>query len=213
MTKGYIKSVENFVKEGKESLVLSGKDKNNEWLAIKIYRVEYSDFKNMWQYLAGDPRFSGLKKDRRMVVFTWCKREFKNLKIAYDAGINCPKPITFNENVLVSEFIGENGELAPPLSEIKFNPEDAQWVYNFILEQMEKIVKAGLIHTDFSSYNILFFNKPYIIDFSQAVPLKHPMAKEFLKRDIKNMNSYFKKLGAKVKNEDELFNKLSEMIE
>jgi len=211
--RGFIKTVESLVKEGKESLVLSGKDKNENWLAIKVYRIEYSDFKNMWKYLAGDPRFSGLKKNRRLVVSTWCKREFKNLKIVYEAGVSCPKPITFNENVLVTEFIGKDGKLAPMLSNMKFNLEDARWIYEFLLGQMEKIVKAGLIHTDFSEYNILFFNRPYIIDFSQAVPLRHEMAKEFLKRDIKNINSYFKKLGVEVKDEEELFNSLSKMVE
>jgi RIO kinase 1 len=213
MTKGFIKTVESFAKEGKESAVVSGKDKNGNWIAIKVYRIEYSNFKYMWQYLASDPRFSSLKKDRRSVVFNWCKREFKNLKIAHEAGVSCPMPITFNENVLVTELIGENGKLAPTLSEIKFNLDDSTWVYDFILDQLEKIVKAGLIHTDFSSYNILFFNKPYLIDFSQAVPIRHARAKEFLKRDIKNINVYFKNLDVEIKNEDELFDKLSKMME
>lgn len=212
MMRGFIKTVENFVKEGKESLVLSGKDKSGNWLAIKVYRNEYSDFKSMWKYLAGDPRFSGLKKDRRSTILSWCKREFKNLKIAYEAGVSCPKAITFYENVLVVEFIGENGKLAPTLSDMKFNPDDAQWIYEYVLCEMEKIINAGLIHTDLSAYNIIFFEKPYIIDFSQAVPLNHTMAKEFLKRDIKNINSYFKKLDVKVKNESELFNNLSKAI-
>lgn len=213
MLKGYIKTVESLVKEGKESLVLSGKDEKGNWVAIKVYRIEYTDFKNMLKYLAGDPRFSGLKKNRRTVIFTWCKREFKNLKIAYEAGISCPKPITFNENVLVTEFIGKDGKLAPMLSDMKFNLEDARWIYEFLLSQMEKIIKAGLVHTDFSEYNILFFDKPYVIDFSQAVSLKHTTAKEFLKRDIKNINSYFKKLGVEVKSEEELFNNLSKVMD
>jgi RIO kinase 1 len=213
MLRGFIKTVESLVKEGKESLVLSGKDKSGKWLAIKVYRIEYSDFRNMWKYLAGDPRFSGLKKNRRQIVFTWCRREFKNLRTAYDAGVNCPKPITFNENVLVTEFIGKDGKLAPMFSDMRFGVEDAKLMYEFILGQMEKIVKAGLVHTDFSTYNILFFDKPYIIDFSQAVPLKHAMAKEFLKRDIKNINSYFKKFGVEVREEEELFNNLSKVMD
>jgi RIO kinase 1 len=96
---------------------------------------------------------------------------------------------------------------------MKFKPEDAQLIYEYVLSQIEKIVKAGLVHSDLSPYNILFFNKPYIIDFSQAVPLKHVLAKEFLRRDIKNINLYFEKLGTKVKDEEELFNNLSGMID
>ena len=210
ITKGVIKSVESEVKEGKESVVLSAKDKEGRWLALKVYKIEYCDFKSMWKYLAGDPRFSNIKKNRRSVIFNWCKREFKNLRIAFDAGVNCPEPIAFNENVLVIGFIGKDGQLAPRLIDVKLeNPEDA---YDFILEDYEKLLKAGLIHTDMSAYNILIFDIPYLIDLSQAVPIKHQLAKEFLMRDLKNINDYFKKLGVKIIGTEELFNKFMVLL-
>ena len=68
--------------------------------------------------------------------------------------------------------------------------------------------KAGLIHSDLSAFNVLIWKKPYLIDFSQAVPLEHVLAKEFLKRDIRNINLYFKKIGIKVKDEEEILKKL-----
>lgn len=211
MTKGFIKSVESAIKEGKESLVLSAKDKDNKWLALKVYRVEHCDFKSMWKYLAGDPRFAKVKKNRRSVVFNWCRREFKNLKTAFEAGVSCPEPITFNENILVISFIGENGELSPRLIDVNLeNPQDA---YDFILEDYEKLIKAGLVHTDLSPYNILLWDKPYLIDFSQAVPLKHQMAKEFLIRDLKNLNNHFNKLGVKIINTEQLFKKFATWLE
>lgn len=208
MLKGIVKTVESVCKEGKESVVLSGKDSNGNWLALKIYRIEYSNFKRMREYLAEDPRFLGLKKDKRATVYNWCRREFKNMKIAYEAGVSCPKPIAFNENVLVTEFIGENGIIAPMLSDIKFEKEDAQLIYEVVLNEIEKVVKAGLVHTDFSAYNILFLDRIFIIDFSQAVTFKHERVKEFLKRDIKNINSYFKKLDVNLEDEEKLFNNL-----
>ncbi len=53
---------------------------------------------------------------------------------------------------------------------------------------------AGLVHADLSEYNILVKGKkPYLIDFGQAVVLKHPNASAFLERDIKNILQYFKK--------------------
>jgi RIO-like serine/threonine protein kinase len=36
----------------------------------------------------------------------WAKREFLNLKQAYDAGVPVPKPYTVVDNVLVMGFIG-----------------------------------------------------------------------------------------------------------
>jgi RIO kinase 1 len=202
--KGYIKTVESLVSEGKESIVCSAKDKNGNWLALKIYRVGSYDFKSMWKYLAGDPRFRRIKKDRWLVVLTWVRREFKNWEIAYNAGVSCPKPITLNENVLVTSFIGENGIPAPKLMEIEL--EKPQEFYDFIVGEMRKLAKANLIHTDLSPYNIIFRDKPYLIDFSQAVTEKHLLAKEFLKRDVNNINSYFKKLGAKIN--ENLFDEL-----
>ncbi|MEM5794244.1 MAG: serine protein kinase RIO [Candidatus Aenigmatarchaeota archaeon] len=212
LNKGIVKTVESIAKEGKESVVLSAKDKNNNWLALKVYRYEYCDFKSMWKYLVGDPRFFNVKKSRRAVVLNWAKREFKNLKIAYEAQVSCPKPIALEENVLVLEFIGENGNLAPRLIDTQLELEDADYIYNLLLEELRKIVSSGLIHSDISPYNILIFEKPYLIDFSQAVPHSHPLAKEFLLRDIKNINSYFKKVGVKVKDEQKIFGELLELM-
>jgi RIO kinase 1 len=213
LNKGIIKTVESVAKEGKESVVLSAKDKNENWLALKVYRYEYCDFKSMWKYLVGDPRFFNVKKSRRAVVLNWAKREFKNLQIAFEAGISCPKPIALNENVLVLEFIGENGNLAPRLIDVELSLEDATYLYSLLLEEIRKIVSAGLVHSDISPYNILIFEKPYLIDFSQAVPHSHPFAKEFLLRDIKNINSYFKKIGVKVEDEEKIFENLSKLME
>lgn len=198
MKKGHIKTVETIVKEGKESIVLAAKNEDGRWLALKVYRTLYCDFKNMWKYLAGDPRFFNIKKDRWLVVKTWCKREFKNLKIAFDGGVNCPEPIAFSENVLLTSFIGENGTPAPRLVDVVPELEYLQQIYDFIVEEMKKLAKAKLIHTDLSPYNILVSDKLYLIDFSQAVTEKHPMAKKFLERDVKNINFYFKKLGVKI---------------
>ncbi|MCS7105877.1 MAG: serine protein kinase RIO [Candidatus Aenigmarchaeota archaeon] len=208
LNKGIIKTVESVAKEGKESVVLSAKDKNNNWLALKVYRYEYCDFKSMWKYLIGDPRFFNVKKSRRAVVLNWAKREFKNLKIVYEAKVSCPKPVALEENVLVLEFIGENGKLAPRLIDVELSIEDAGYIYNFLLEELRKIVSSGLIHSDISPYNILIYEKPYLIDFSQAVPHSHPLAKEFLLRDIKNINSYFKKIGVEIEEEQKIFERL-----
>lgn len=212
MNKGVIKTVESEVKEGKESVTFSAKDKDENWLSLKIYRTGHCDFKNMWRYLVSDQRFSDIRKGRRSIVCNWCKREFKNLMIARKAGVTCPNPIAFEENVLVASFIGEGGRAFPRLIDVNLEQEDARTVYNLILMEMKKLGKAGLIHSDLSPYNILLFEKPYIIDFSQAVTPKHPLAKEFLKRDVENINNYFKKIGVKVKDSNKLLDNLSNLM-
>ena len=54
--------------------------------------------------------------------------------------------------------------------------------------------KCKLVHSDFSEYNLLYYNKEvYVIDLAQAVEENHPNADYFLKRDIHNMNEFFNK--------------------
>ncbi len=196
MKRGLIKSVESKIKEGKESVILSGLGKEG-WIAIKVYRTYHCDFRNMWKYLIADPRFFNVKKRRRQVVINWVRREFKNLKIAFEAGINCPKPFGIYENVLVMSFIGKDGKAAPRMVDL----EDANWnkLYELTVNEMKKLTRAKLVHADLSAFNILVLNEtPYLIDFSQAVTFDHPLAFEFLKRDVENINKFFKKKGVKV---------------
>jgi len=142
-------SVESLVKEGKESIILSGLTKDKKWVAIKVYCTKACNFKNMSKYLIGDPRFHKAKKARRFIVNLWCQREFKNLKIANNNGIDCPKPLFFEENILIMSFIGENGQAAPRLVDVK--PKDLEKVYKKVLSNLEKLVKSGLVHGDLSS--------------------------------------------------------------
>ena len=186
--------LESVVKEGKESVVFSAKDKEGNWLAIKIYRIFHCDFKSMWKYLIADPRFLSTKKDRKSVIFNWCKREFRNMKIAYEkAKIFSSKPIAFFNNILIMEFIGENGKPAPRLSELN-ELDDPDKLYKTSIEQVKKLFENRLVHGDLSAFNILYHDKkPFFIDFSQGIRDNHPLFLDFLKRDLKNLNSFFKK--------------------
>ena len=54
--------------------------------------------------------------------------------------------------------------------------------------------ECKLIHADFSEYNMLYWqNKVYVIDVSQSVEHDHPHALDFLRRDIGNVNDFFKR--------------------
>jgi RIO kinase 1 len=211
MKRGIIKTLESTVKEGKESVVVAAKNKEGEWLAVKIYRVEHSDFKSMWKYLISDYRFERIRKSRWHVVINWAKREFKNMQIAYEAEVTCPKPISVYENVLVMSFIGEDGIPAPTLAQLE--NEELNWdeIYNQVKSEIIKLTKAGIIHTDLSAFNILYYDKAYIIDFSQGVTERHPLALHFLERDVKNINDFFRKKNVEI--DENLFESLRRLIE
>jgi len=183
------------VASGKESRVYWGVRNDKSSVAVKIYLVGSAEFKRRLQYIAGDPRFSSIKKGIRNIVNLWARKEFRNLKTAYAAKVPVPEPIYVKSNVLVMEFIGEGGVPAPTLNTC----EVVQKHYIEVLRAVSKLYRANLVHADLSEYNIFLHGKKLILfDFGSAVDIAHPNSQEFLTRDIHNINRFFSKRGIKV---------------
>uniref|UniRef100_A0A7C4JKY8 non-specific serine/threonine protein kinase n=1 Tax=Staphylothermus marinus TaxID=2280 RepID=A0A7C4JKY8_STAMA len=187
------------VSAGKESRIYLAYGWNRELLALKIYLTSTAVFKKgIYKYVAGDPRFDGLKpRSTRKLIYLWARKEFRNLKRMYESGVKVPKPIAVHRNVLVMEFIGEGGKRYPLLSEIynELSSDDLRNIYVKIVEEMEKIVcKARLVHGDLSEFNIMVTPDLdiKIIDVSQAVSINHPNAYELLMRDVNNIDRFFR---------------------
>ena len=201
--KGVIKAMGGVISTGKEANVFHAIGGEDEELAIKIYRMATSNFKAMQNYLLGDPRFSNVKMDKRNIVFAWTKKEFRNLMRSYEVGVLAPKPINSEKNILIMEFIGSDGIGAPRLKDIGVDLADPESNFNKIVGYISDLYnKADLVHGDLSEFNVLYTDEPVLIDMGQAVTLDHPMAEEFLKRDIKNIVRFFRKLGVKCNEED-----------
>ncbi|MBX5326381.1 serine protein kinase RIO [Candidatus Bathyarchaeota archaeon A05DMB-4] len=210
MNKGVIGEIYGVVKAGKEARIYWGKAPDGKELAIKIYLTISSEFKKgKLIYIEGDPRFKNVKHDTRSLVFAWALKEYKNLELAAQAGVKVPRPIAVKNNVLIMQFIGKNGDQAPVLKEMP--PKDPEKFYEHLLENIQKLYqKANLVHGDISEYNIMIWqNKPVLFDIAQAVPLEHPMADTFLRRDITNLTRYFRKLGVAVLTEEEAYRRIT----
>jgi RIO kinase 1 len=210
--KGVYSQLNGVVSSGKEARVYWGVDPEGKDVAVKIYLVASSDFKRRAQYVVGDPRFTTFRRDSRGIAELWARKEFTNLTQAYDAGVSVPKPGIYEGNVLTMEFIGENGVPAPRLIETDVLKKD----YLEIVKQIRGLYsKAELVHADLSEYNIFKLRgKLVIFDFGSAVSIRHPSAKEFLKRDIYNLNNFFEKRGIKgTISEDSFVLKLSAKLD
>jgi RIO kinase 1 len=206
LNRGTIDEIHGVVKAGKEARIYWGKDKQGKELAIKIYLMVSAEFrKGILKYIEGDPRFTGVRRDSRALMFAWAQREFKNLEQATIARVRVPKPIAVRNNVLIMEFIGKDGVNAPSLKEQL--PKNPSRVYGIILDYLNRLYsRAELVHGDISEYNIMLWKaRPVLFDMAQAVPTSHPMAGFLLRRDLTNLNKFFSRLGVKVPSIDECY--------
>ncbi len=192
---GKLKELHGVVKAGKESRVYHGTDREGGEVAVKIFLTTSAIFRQgRLKYFQGDPRFREIPHDTSSLVDQWALKEFWNLRLATDAGIKVPTPIHVEKNVLLLGFIGQNGVPAPLLRDVRLQaPKD--WYLKIVEIVKQLYFKAGLVHGDLSEYNIMIPDGyTVLIDFGQGVPTSHPEARTFLRRDVSNLNHYFRGL-------------------
>jgi RIO kinase 1 len=202
--KKWLTAIGGSISTGKEANVFLG-EREDAAVAIKIYRIQSANFTTMSSYITGDRRFSHVKKSKKELIFAWTRKEFSNLARAREAGLPVPEPLVWDRNILIMSFLGK-GEC--PYSQLKnVALDDPAQVYNNIMAMIDTLYKkAELVHGDLSEFNILYHDQPYLIDMGQSVTRDHPRALQFLMRDIRNVNRFFKKKGCEVKTEYEIFN-------
>ncbi|WP_323677522.1 serine/threonine-protein kinase Rio1 [Halorubellus sp. PRR65] len=171
-------------------------------VAVKVYRINASDFRDMRDYLAGDPRFEGIGGKKSQVVLAWVRKEYANLKRAEKAGVRVPNPLAVERNVLVMEYIGtDEGGRARRLAEV--NVENPETAYHVVREYIRRLYTAGLVHGDLSEYNMVIEDgELVVIDLGQAVTVHHPNSEDFLKRDCRNVANFFSRQGLDVTGEE-----------
>ncbi|HEY9204362.1 MAG TPA: serine protein kinase RIO [Candidatus Methanoperedens sp.] len=213
--KGYITALGGSVSTGKEANIfhaIAKKDDISE-IAVKIYMISTANFNAMKEYILGDPRFIGIKQNRKDLIFAWAKKEFKNLKRAEDAGVRVPKPYITRRNILLMEFIGKDGIPMPQLKDVALTGEEARHIFDLVVGYMNLLYsKAKLVHADLSEYNILVdmnHKEPVIIDMGQSVTTDHFNAEAYLKRDVVNVLRFFDKFNISM-DENEMISMIKE---
>jgi RIO kinase 1 len=198
---GHVTAMGGPISSGKEATVFEANGSGEDDVAIKIYRINASDFTHMREYLEGDPRFEGIGSDKKKVVLAWVRKEFANLQRARAGGVRVPEPIAVQRNVLVMEYLGREGHPAPTLDDAHLeNPETA---YEVVAEYTRRQYRAGLIHGDLSEYNLVVWDGELcVIDVGQALTVQHPNAGEYLSRDCRNVASFFSRQGLDVTAEE-----------
>ncbi len=202
LSHGVLRSLDHPVSTGKEANVFRGTTPTGGHVAVKIYRINTATFKHVLKYIQGDERFEGVGGDKRGLVYAWAQKEYRNLMRLRDAGVDVPEPIKVLNNVLVTEFLGRDGDAWPKLKDLgRLEPAEATRFWEKLRDDyVASYNKAGLVHADLSEYNVLVEDfddperaRPRVIDVGQAVLKNHPMAWEFLDRDARNLTSFFKR--------------------
>ncbi|UCC58404.1 MAG: serine/threonine protein kinase [Candidatus Bathyarchaeum sp.] len=186
---------------GKESDVYDALTPTEQQVAIKFHRLGRASFKQTKRkrgYMAKYTYTPDWNQQSRIAA----KKEYKALKLLRPKDVAVPNPIKQNRHVLVMSMI-EGAELYHHQK-----LQDPQAILQEILLNVKRAYQdAHIIHGDLSSYNIILQPNQHIliIDWPQNVTTKHPNAKELLKRDLKNVLTFFqRKHGQKNRLKDAL---------
>lgn len=135
----------------------------------------------------------------------WQSTEVEMLCQLGMTGIRVPKFYNFFAGVLLMELITDSkGNVAPRLNDIILTPKQARNNHKILIEQIVKMLCAGIVHGDLSPYNVLVDSQgPVIIDLPQAVNAAgNHQARQMIKRDIDNLTAYFSRFAPELAQSD-----------
>ena len=137
---------------------------------------------------------NGSRYGRQMQEEVWQNAEVDALYRLAAAGVRVPQPHICFEGVLLMDLVVDaEGNVAPRLNDVALSEEVALEYHSLLVNQVVRMLCAGIIHGDLSEYNILVDeNGPVIIDLPQAIDAAaNSTAAEMLERDVNNLRSYF----------------------
>lgn len=136
----------------------------------------------------------GSRYGRQMQEEVWQSAEVDALYRLSAAGVRVPQPhICFAGVLLMDLVVDGDGDPAPRLNDVELSAEQALEFHAMLINQVVRMLCAGVIHGDLSEYNILVgADGPVIIDLPQAIDAAgNSNAAEMLERDVANLRSYF----------------------
>ena len=193
------------------SRLMSGKEADiyvvacdNEIRCAKVYKeASKRNFKKSVQYTEGRKvknsrraraMEKGSKFGRQEQEKLWQSAEVDALYLLAGAGVRVPEPFGCIDGVLIMELMSDGeGGVAPRLADIAMTEEEAIEDHAIVIQNIVRMLCAGIVHGDLSEFNVLVDQYgPVIIDLPQAVnAASNNNAKSMLERDVDNMRRYF----------------------
>lgn len=169
----------------------------------KVYKdANNRTFKQKTQYIEGrksrnsrDARAMNRKSKygRQEQESEWQSTEVETLYLLAAAGVRVPKPLMFYEGVLLLEMVEDrDGNPAPRLNDVELTADEARKYYSVMIDQIVRMLCAGVVHGDLSEFNILVGRDGLvIIDLPQAVQATSNTAFTIFERDMKTLATFF----------------------
>jgi len=200
---GVVDEVLSQLMSGKEATVFVVRC-GDEIRCAKVYKeAAKRSFKQAVQYQEGRKSKNsrrqramekGSKFGRKQQEESWHNAEVDALYRLAEAGVRVPTPYGCFDGVLLMELVTyDGGEVAPRLNDVSMTHEQALEDHLTIMNDVKRMLVAGLVHGDLSEFNVLVDDYgPVIIDLPQAVDAAaNNHAKSMLERDVGNMTEYY----------------------
>ena len=196
--------------------LMSGKEANvfvvrcgAEVRCAKIYKeanersfrqaVDYTENRKVKNSRQARAMAKGTRYGRQATEAAWQSAEVDALHRLAGAGVRVPSPYNFFEGVLLMELVTDmHGDAAPRLNDCQFTAPLARSLHATLLQEVLRMLLAGIVHGDLSEFNILLGTGddgvpfPVIIDLPQAVDAAgNHHAERMLLRDVGNLRQFF----------------------
>ena len=200
---GLIDTVVRQLMSGKEAMVYVVR-RGDETLCAKIYKeatqrsfrqaVDYTENRKVKNSRQARAMAKGTRFGRQAAEAAWQSAEVDALYRLAGAGVRVPKPHNFWDGVLLMELVTDaQGDAAPRLNDVSFTADDARAHHATLLQEVVRMLCAGVVHGDLSEFNILLAaDGPVIIDLPQAIDAAgNNHAPRMLLRDVANLRDFF----------------------
>ena len=200
---GLIDEVVRQLMSGKEAMVFVVRC-GEETRCAKVYKqaahrsfrqaVDYTENRRVKNTRQARAMAKGTRFGRESQEAAWQNAEVDALYRLAGAGVRVPRPYNFHDGVLLMELVtGDDGIAAPRLNDLDFTPEEARRHHATLINEVVRMLCAGVVHGDLSEFNILLgADGPVIIDLPQAVDAAgNNHACRMLLRDVDNLRHCF----------------------
>ncbi len=134
---------------------------------------------------------------KEAIAGQWAGAEFTALSRLYTMGVPVPYPVQILGTEILLEFIGEGGQAAPRLAQMRQDTADLPDLWAQLVTALSMMARGGWAHGDLSAYNLLVRDgRLVVIDLPQIVDVvANPQGRAFLARDANNVATWFQAHG------------------